>query len=58
MSELTEMSQTISALASKGYTQKYANDAYQEIGNIIYTNTVKLSERVSQIENSRLIPVL
>lgn len=58
MSELTEMSQTISALASKGYTQKYANDAYQEIGNIIYANTVKLSERVSQIENSRLIPVL
>ena len=57
-SELTEMSQTISALASLGNTQEFAKQAYEEIANIIKSNIGKLSTDIKLIDDGRLNIVL
>ena len=58
LSELTELSQTISALASQGYTTNLAQEAYDQIAKIIQSNISSLTQSLRLVDNGNLNVVL
>lgn len=58
MSELTEMSQTISALAANGYTRDIADEAYSAIADLVKGSYEKISKQSSEILNGNIVKVL
>lgn len=58
LAELTEMSQTISSLASLGYTREFANQAYDAISKIIDNSLNTVSGYLTDIEKGNIRKVL